>query len=62
MNFIIRYKRTFIGLLIGSILGYMYYFYIGCTSGTCPITSNPIISVLYGGLIGSVFSHKKNDK
>ena len=39
-------------VLGGAALGYMYYFYIGCNSGHCPITSDPLISTLYGGVIG----------
>ena len=30
-----------IGVLIGGIGGFVYYHFIGCASGTCPITSNP---------------------
>ena len=41
-----------IGLLVGAAGGYLYYYYVGCASGTCPITSNPYISVLYGALMG----------
>lgn len=40
---------------IGLIAGFLYYKYIGCVSGTCPITANPIISVLYGGILGRLF-------
>ena len=40
---------------IGLIAGFLYYKYIGCVSGTCPITANPIISVLYGGILGGLF-------
>jgi len=36
----------------GAILGYAYYYFIGCRSGVCPITSNPWISSAYGALIG----------
>jgi hypothetical protein len=32
--------------------GYLYYYFIGCNSGTCPITSNPYISIVYGALMG----------
>ena len=39
---------------LGALGGYAYYFFIGCTSGTCPITSNPWISTAYGALIGAV--------
>jgi len=34
--------------------GYAYYALIGCSSGACPITSSPLISTGYGGLIGAV--------
>jgi hypothetical protein len=40
------------GMIIGGIGGFLYYFYIGCASGTCPISSNPYISVGYGSLLG----------
>lgn len=33
---------------IGLIAGYAYYYFIGCNSGSCPITSNPYISSAYG--------------
>lgn len=49
----------------GAILGYAYYHFIGCNSGTCPITSNPYISTAYGafmGLILAIPSKKKNEK
>ena len=36
----------------GAALGLGYYFVIGCSTGGCPITSNPVISALYGALIG----------
>ncbi len=36
----------------GGALGFAYYKFIGCSSGACPITSNPWISTLYGALMG----------
>lgn len=38
--------------VLGAAAGYAYYYFIGCVSGTCPITSNPWISTAYGGLLG----------
>ncbi|MGA9119143.1 MAG: DUF6132 family protein, partial [Bacteroidota bacterium] len=32
--------------------GFLYYYFIGCASGTCPITSNPYVSTLYGAGMG----------
>jgi hypothetical protein len=40
------------GALVGLTGGFAYYYYIGCASGTCPITSNPWVSTLYGGALG----------
>lgn len=40
----------------GGVLGYAYYRFIGCASGTCPITSNPYISTIYGAVMGYLMS------
>jgi uncharacterized membrane protein YedE/YeeE len=45
---------TGIGIIIGAIAGYLYYFYVGCASGTCAITSKPLNSTLYGALMGGL--------
>lgn len=48
----------------GAILGYAYYYFIGCNSGSCPITSSPYISTVYGAAVGfliSIPSKKKTD-
>jgi len=41
-----------IGLIVGGIAGYVYHRLVGCPTGTCPITSNPRISTLYGAGMG----------
>lgn len=51
-NFIKKYRLSLLGAILGAAGGYAYYYFIGCASGTCPITSNPYISVGYGALIG----------
>lgn len=45
---------TTIGIVVGAIAGYLYYFYVGCVSGTCAITSKPLNSTLYGALMGGL--------
>ncbi|SFR77431.1 DUF6132 family protein [Maribacter stanieri] len=45
---------TTIGVVIGAIAGYLYYAEIGCLNGTCAITSKPINSSIYGGLMGGL--------
>ena len=37
---------------VGLAFGLGYYFVVGCALGTCPITSNPVASALYGGVMG----------
>ncbi|HMQ68907.1 MAG TPA: DUF6132 family protein [Ignavibacteria bacterium] len=45
---------TYIGIIIGAVAGFLYWKFIGCESGTCPITSNKYISVTYGAILGSL--------
>jgi len=52
VQFLKKHLIGLIGILMGAVGGYLYYYFIGCASGTCPITSNPYISVLYGALMG----------
>jgi hypothetical protein len=48
--------KIIVGIVIGAALGFGYYKLVGCTSGTCPITSNPWISTLYGAVMGAVIA------
>ncbi len=45
---------TGIGIVVGLLAGHLYYQQIGCISGTCAITSKPLNSTLYGGLMGGL--------
>lgn len=45
------------GVAIGGLLGYLYYKFIGCATGTCPITSKPLNSILYGALMGFLLTN-----
>ena len=44
--------KIILGVLMGGGLGFAYYRFVGCASGTCPLTSNPYISTIYGAVIG----------
>ena len=48
--------RLVIGAVIGGLLGYGVYRFIGCPTGTCPITSNPWVSTIFGMVIGTLLS------
>lgn len=66
MEFVLKigYKQI-VPVIAGAVLGYAYYYFIGCNSGGCPITSSPYISTIYGAVAGLVFaipSKKKNEK
>lgn len=54
MKIIRAYSLTIAGVLVGTLGGYLYWHYIGCASGTCPITSNPLHATLYGSLMGEL--------
>jgi len=48
-------KRILFSVL-GAAIGYAYYYFIGCASGACPISSNPYISTMYGAVLGFVMT------
>jgi hypothetical protein len=52
LSFIKKHQGSLIGILLGSIAGWLYWNFVGCSSGTCAITSKPINSTLYGALMG----------
>lgn len=62
--FLYKHRLTIIGIVIGAVVGYFYFHFVGCNSGTCAITSKPINSTLYGALMGgllfSIFKKEKN--
>lgn len=48
--------RWILGAIVGGVLGYTYYRFIGCSTGACPITSNPFISTIYGAILGLILA------
>jgi len=56
------------GFLIGALAGWLYWRFVGCHGGSCPIWSNPWISTGYGGVFGWLlagllpFGLKKEDE
>jgi predicted negative regulator of RcsB-dependent stress response len=56
MNFIVANKWLIVGVILGSLGGFAYYYFIGCAAGSCAITSKPLNSTLYGALLGGLFA------
>lgn len=40
----------------GMLAGLGYYYAVGCASGACPITANPIRTMIYAGIMGWLLS------
>lgn len=58
-----KYLPELAGAFAGAIGGYLYWKFIGCSSGSCAITSSPLNSTLYGMLMGALlFSSFKPSK
>jgi len=66
-NYLIKNKITLLGIVIGAIGGLLYWKFVGCSTGTCPITSSPVNSSIWGGLMGGLLfniftKNKKKDE
>ena len=63
MKKFLKYNLWIAGAALGIAIGFLYWKYVGCVSGTCEITSKPINSMVYfgvmGGLILSIIQTKK---
>jgi len=46
--------KIVIGVLIGGVLGFANYKFIGCSTSTCPLSSNPWIATCYGMVLGGL--------
>ncbi len=45
--------RLGLGLAIGAAAGATYALTLGCRTGTCPLTGNPLIAAAFGAWLGS---------
>jgi hypothetical protein len=48
------YRLYVAGAATGAVAGYLYWKYIGCSSGTCAITSSARNSTLYFAAVGAL--------
>ncbi|MEG0038298.1 MULTISPECIES: DUF6132 family protein [Bacteroides] len=62
-KFIMNNILPLVGGVVGALAGYLYYVFVGCNSGSCPITSSPVMSIIWGAVMGallfSMFDKKK---
>lgn len=62
-EFLKKYVWTISGIAVGAIGGYLYWRFVGCSTGTCPITSSPVNSSIWGAAMGGLLlSSFKQDK
>jgi len=47
-----NHKWPLAGTAAGILAGFLYWYFVGCASGTCMITSKPLNSMLYGAAVG----------
>jgi Family of unknown function (DUF6132) len=48
--------KILIGAVAGGALGLGCYKLVGCSTGACPLTSNPWITTAYGMIVGAVLA------
>lgn len=49
-----KYIKWVIALGGGAMAGFVYWYYIGCNSGSCAITSSPVNSSIYGAVMAAL--------
>jgi len=50
-----QFWKPYTALTIGGVAGFLYYYFVGCSSGSCAITSNPYMSIFWGAMMGYFF-------
>lgn len=59
-----KYWAPIVGVGLGALGGFLYWYFVGCVDGTCAIKSSPWLMSLWGALFGGavmnlIFSKKK---
>lgn len=57
-----KWFRMILFISLGAVAGYSYYYFIGCSTNSCAITSNPYISSGYGMMVGLLMSFDSKKK
>jgi len=49
--------RIALGVILGGMIGFLYYRFVGCKTGACVIAGNPYISTLYWAVLGGIVAN-----
>lgn len=50
----LNYVKWSIAIVLGATAGFSYWYFVGCNSGSCAITSSPVNSTIYGAVMGGL--------
>ncbi len=53
--FLFQNKFIIFGIVLGAVVGFMYWKLVGCNNGSCAITSKWHNSTAYGAVMGGLF-------
>ncbi len=54
--------RVLAGVVAGGIAGFLYWQFIGCNAGSCPLTSNPYNTVMLFAATGGLMAWDNKQK
>jgi len=60
-NFFLNKRIQIIFAIVGAVSGFLYWNFVGCTSGTCAIKSVWYWSTLWGATVGYLLGDFVND-
>lgn len=52
----VKFRKIISGILIGGLAGFLFYYFVGCKTGSCPITGHSYSSIMAGSLMGYLIS------
>ena len=51
-----KFLKPFLGIVLGGFVGFLYFQFVGCNTGSCPITSHSYNTIILGGLLGYIIT------
>ena len=48
--------KVIISIAVGGGLGFAYSKLVGCSTGACPLTSNPLTTTIFGAVLGLIIA------